>query len=62
MRKTKFINKRKLHIKLMLQTDSTGDIIVDRKGMVDLGAQQYRAATKVAGWIVERDFEKVASC
>ena len=46
----------------MLQTDSTGDIIVDRKGMVDLGAQQYMAATKVAGWIVERDFEKVASC
>ena len=59
MSKAKFINKRKSYIKLMLQTDSTGDIVVDRRGMVDLQGQSYMAADKVAGWIIEREFNKV---
>lgn len=56
---SKFQNKRKQHIKFKLEIDSTGDLVVDRKGMVDLGAQQYMAANKVAEYIILRDFKEV---
>jgi len=55
-----FKNKRKKHILLKLDVDSTGDLIEDRKGMVDLGSQQYMAANKVASYVIERDFRREA--
>jgi len=58
MSKVLFINKRKKYITLTIAVDGTGDIIEDRKGMVDLQGQQYMSANKVAGYIIERDFER----
>ena len=58
MLKIIFRNKRKKHILLKLDVDGTGDLICDRKSMVDLGGQQYMAATKVSSYIIERDFRR----
>lgn len=59
MMTSKFQNKRKQHIILKLEVDGAGDLIVDRKGMIDLGEKTYLAANKVSDWVILRDFKRV---